>query len=56
MEDLAAGRLQRVLPAWNSPSTPLQAVYSASRHPAPKVSVFVDFLRERWRLSTRLQA
>jgi DNA-binding transcriptional LysR family regulator len=56
VEDLAAGRLQRVLPAWNSPGTPLQAVYPASRHPAPKVSAFVDFLRERWRLSTRLEA
>lgn len=56
VEDLAAGRLQRVLPGWNSPSAPLQAVYPASRHLAPKVSAFVDFLRERWRTSTRLEA
>ena len=56
VEDLAAGRLQRVLPAWNSPATPLQAVYPGSRHLAPKVSAFVDFLRERWRESTRVES
>jgi DNA-binding transcriptional LysR family regulator len=54
-EDLAAGRLRRVLPAWSSPGTPLQAVYPGSRHLAPKVSAYVDFLRERWRPRTRLE-
>lgn len=53
-EDLAAGRLQRMLPGWNSPGTPLHAVYPSSRHLAPKVGAFVDFLRERWALTPRV--
>lgn len=53
-EDLTSGRLQRVLPGWSSPGTPLHAVYPGGRHPSPKVSAFVDFLRERWRLTTRV--
>lgn len=52
--DLASGRLQRVLPGWSSPGAPLHAVYPGGRHPSPKVSAFVDFLRERWRLTTRV--
>ncbi len=51
--DLASGRLQRVLPGWTSPGTPVHAVYPGGRHPAPKVGAFVDFLRERWRPTTR---
>lgn len=47
-EDLAAGRLRRILPGWNSPGTPVHALYPGSRHLSPKVSAFVDFLRERW--------
>ncbi|WP_306817882.1 LysR family transcriptional regulator [Archangium lipolyticum] len=53
-EDLASGRLQRVLPGWNSPGTPVHAVYPGGRHLSPKVSAFVDFLRERWQPSTRV--
>ncbi|HZI09549.1 MAG TPA: LysR substrate-binding domain-containing protein [Myxococcus sp.] len=53
-EDLAAGRLQRVLPGWSSPGTLLHAVYPGGRNPPLKVSAFVDFLRERWRLTTRV--
>jgi DNA-binding transcriptional LysR family regulator len=48
-EDLAAGRLERVLPTCNSPGTPLSAVYPGGRHPSPKVGAFVEVLRERWR-------
>jgi DNA-binding transcriptional LysR family regulator len=47
-DDLATGRLQRILPGWNSPGTPLHAVYPGSRHLSPKVGAFVDFLREHW--------
>jgi DNA-binding transcriptional LysR family regulator len=54
--DLAAGRLQRMLPGWNSPGTPLHALYPGSRHVPPKVSAFVDFLRERWPLQTANRA
>jgi DNA-binding transcriptional LysR family regulator len=46
--ELASGRLQRILPGWNSPATPLHAVYPGGHHLSPKVSAFVDFLRERW--------
>lgn len=46
--DLATGRLQRILPDWGSPGAPVHAVYSSTRHHSPKVTAFVDFLRERW--------
>ncbi|HVG60318.1 MAG TPA: LysR family transcriptional regulator [Hyalangium sp.] len=46
--DIAAGRLQHLLPDWNSPGTPVHAVYPSTRHHSPKVTAFVEFLRERW--------
>ncbi|WP_164000450.1 LysR family transcriptional regulator [Pyxidicoccus caerfyrddinensis] len=47
-EDLASGRLKRILPDWSSATVPVHAVYPSSRHDSPKVTAFVDFLRERW--------
>jgi DNA-binding transcriptional LysR family regulator len=49
-EDLATGRLVRILSGWNSPGTPLHALYPGGRHVSPKVSAYVDFLRERWQV------
>jgi DNA-binding transcriptional LysR family regulator len=46
--DIAAGRLQHLVPDWCSPGTPVHAVYPSTRHHSPKVMAFVDFLRERW--------
>jgi DNA-binding transcriptional LysR family regulator len=46
--DLSTGRLQRILPDWASPGAPVHAVYPSTRHHSPKVTAFVDFLRERW--------
>ncbi|WP_049621529.1 LysR family transcriptional regulator [Frateuria defendens] len=52
-DDLDAGRLRRVLPAWPIPAAPLHAIYPHGRHLAPRVRVFVDYLgkrlREAWR-------
>lgn len=48
VDDLAEGRLVRILPGWTSPGTPVHALYPASRHLSPKVSAFLDFLKERW--------
>ncbi|MCI0570521.1 MAG: LysR family transcriptional regulator [Myxococcaceae bacterium] len=47
--DIAAGRLQRLLPEWGSPGTPVHAVYPSARHLPPKVTAFLDFLRKRWK-------
>jgi DNA-binding transcriptional LysR family regulator len=46
--DIAAGRLQHLLPDWSSSGTPVHAIYPSTRHHSPKVMAFVDFLRERW--------
>lgn len=46
-EDLAAGRLAIVLPEWSPPPVWLGAVYPAHRHLSAKVSLLVDFLRDR---------
>ncbi len=47
-EDLASGRLQRVLPDWSSAGAPVHAVYPPTRHHVPKVMAFVEVLREHW--------
>jgi DNA-binding transcriptional LysR family regulator len=47
VKDLPSGRLKRVLPDWNPPSTPVQVVYPSSRHLSPLVKTFVDHLLER---------
>ncbi|KVD51085.1 LysR family transcriptional regulator [Burkholderia sp. MSMB1078WGS] len=49
VEDLDAGRLVRVLPAFAAPAAPLHAVYPGGRHVPLRVRAFVDFLREQLR-------
>lgn len=46
-EDLAAGRLVRVLPDWDLPTQGLHAMTSAREHLPLKTRAFIDFLRER---------
>ena len=43
-DDIAAGRLVQLLPAFTMPSPPIQAVYPTGRHLAPKLRAFLDFL------------
>lgn len=45
-EEIEKGRLRGVLPDYSSLSTPLSAVYPSTRHLSPKVSAFVEHLRE----------
>ncbi len=45
-EDMAAGRLVRVLPEWEGPEIALYAVYPPGRHLSAKVRAFVDYLVE----------
>lgn len=47
-EDLAAGRLQRVLPDWTLPSQGIHVLVAARAHLPPKVRAFTGFLRERF--------
>ena len=44
-EDLAAGKLVRVLADWRLPRGGVHAVYPPGRHVAPKVRAFIDFYR-----------
>lgn len=46
-DDLAAGRLVRVLPEWEGPDLELRAVFGSRRGLMPKVRVFIDCLSER---------
>lgn len=55
IDDIRAGRLCRVLPAWSSGGIPLHVLYPSTRHLAPKVRAFLDLLQEetapwRWQL------
>lgn len=56
-DDIAAGRLQRILPGYSMSAAPLHALYPHNRHLAPRVRVFVEFLgqrlREAWRWEKR---
>ena len=47
VEELRAGRLERVLREWNAPPTPVHVVYPSTRHISPKVSRFVEHLQQR---------
>ncbi len=47
VEDLRARRLERVLPDWSAPTTPMHVVYPSTRHLSPKVKSFVDHLQQR---------
>ena len=44
--DLAAGRLVRLLPDWESPPVAVSIVFPSRRELAPAVRVFVDFMKE----------
>ena len=41
-----AGRLQRVLPDWNTPRLPIHAVYPTRRHLSVKVQAMANFLKD----------
>ena len=47
VQELRTGRLKRVLPEWNPPSTPVHVVYPSNRHLSPIVKTFVDHVQER---------
>jgi DNA-binding transcriptional LysR family regulator len=47
VDDLRAGKLERVLRDWTIPSTPVHVVYPSTRHLSPKVKSFVDHLQAR---------
>jgi DNA-binding transcriptional LysR family regulator len=46
-QDIAAGKLEIVLPAWRLPSTNLHIVYTSRRGLIPAVRAFIDFAAER---------
>jgi DNA-binding transcriptional LysR family regulator len=46
-EDLASGKLLRVLPQWNSPQGIVHVVFPSRRGMLPAVRAFIDFLAER---------
>jgi DNA-binding transcriptional LysR family regulator len=46
-EELAAGRLRRVMPEWRLPEVPLHALYPSAQHLAPKVAALVGVMLER---------
>ena len=47
-EDLAAGRLLRVLPGWSLTPSPMHLIYAQDRHPTAKLRSAIDFLLARY--------
>ena len=47
-EDIAAGRLVRVLPRYESAPRAMQIVYLPDRRLSPKLRSFIDFMIERF--------
>lgn len=47
-EEIAAGSLVQILPAWSPPNASLQIVYPTQRGLLPAVRVFIDFLIEHF--------
>lgn len=50
-EDLAAGRLTRILREHEAAPAPLHLLFEASRLAAPKTRIFADYLIAQWRAS-----
>ncbi len=46
-QDVAAGKLEGVLPAWRLPSANLNIIYTSKRGLIPAVRAFIDFAAER---------
>ena len=44
--DLASGELVRLLPDYEPPSAPVQALTAPSRYMQPRVNAFIDFMKE----------
>lgn len=51
--DLKTGRLQRVLPEWQSAEAPVHALFPRNRYLAPRVRALLDFLLERFAIAYR---
>jgi DNA-binding transcriptional LysR family regulator len=49
MEDIKAGRLTPILPAWTLPAGGIHAVYPAARFRPPKVTAFVAMLTDKYK-------
>lgn len=47
-EDLVSGKLERVLPQWNTPQGTVHLVFPSRRGLLPAVRAFIDFLGERF--------
>jgi DNA-binding transcriptional LysR family regulator len=43
-DDLAAGRLVRILPGYEPPSRPMHILFAPDRKPTPKLRSFIDFV------------
>jgi len=50
-DDLACGRLTRILKSHEPPPAPLHLLFEASRLAAPKTRLFADYLIAQWRAS-----
>lgn len=51
IEDVEAGRLSRALAGWSAREIPIFAMYPSTRHLPPKVSAFLELLRDRLALT-----
>jgi DNA-binding transcriptional LysR family regulator len=47
-DDVAAGRLVPVLPAWSYMHTPMHLIHAQDRRPTAKLRSIIDFLLERF--------
>ena len=52
-EDLEAGRLVRLLPAWSHRPGEIAAIYPHKKRPPPRLRAFLDFLKEDTRRQLR---
>ena len=51
-DDIAAGRLVRVLPAWAYMPTPMYLIYAQDRRPTAKLRSVIDFIVDRFGVHT----
>jgi len=50
--ELASGELQRLMPDWECPRSPIQLVFPPQRKPSAKVRAFADHVASQWATTT----
>jgi DNA-binding transcriptional LysR family regulator len=55
MDDVAAGRLVRLLPGWKTAPAAIQAIFPSARYTSGKIRAFVEAVKTQWQTKDKQQ-